>query len=92
MSVSGYDEKRVNPMRVSVFVRTSSLDAYEERLRLRGTETEEAIQRRLAGAREELTCDHPKRNFTAAPSGTRSAMSPIQQMTMRARGTRITGM
>ena len=42
------------PGSVSVFVRTSSLDAYEERLRLRGTETEEAIQRRLAGAREEL--------------------------------------
>jgi guanylate kinase len=42
------------PDNVSVFVRTSSLETYEQRLRLRGTETEEVIQRRLAGAREEL--------------------------------------
>jgi len=42
------------PDPVSVFVRTSSMEEYERRLRLRGTETEAAIQRRLAGAREEL--------------------------------------
>lgn len=39
---------------VSIFLRTSSLDSTEARLRSRGTETEEAIARRLAGARREL--------------------------------------
>jgi guanylate kinase len=39
---------------VAVFLRASSLEAYEERLRKRGTEDEASIQRRLAGARSEL--------------------------------------
>jgi guanylate kinase len=39
---------------VAIFLRTSSLAAYEERLRKRGTETEAAIQRRLTAARCEL--------------------------------------
>jgi guanylate kinase len=42
------------PDTVTLFLRTSSLDAYEQRLRRRGTESEEAIQRRLQGARREL--------------------------------------
>jgi guanylate kinase len=42
------------PDAVNIFLRTSSLDAYEQRLRGRGTESEEAIQRRLQGARREL--------------------------------------
>jgi guanylate kinase len=40
---------------VTVFLRPPSLDVLETRLRTRGTENEEAIQRRLAGARDELT-------------------------------------
>ncbi|HEV3115885.1 MAG TPA: guanylate kinase [Gemmataceae bacterium] len=39
---------------VSVFLCASTLDAYEQRLRKRGTETEEGIRRRLAGAQREL--------------------------------------
>jgi guanylate kinase len=39
---------------VSIFLRASSLAAYEERLRGRGTETEEAIRRRVTGAEGEL--------------------------------------
>ncbi len=39
---------------VTVFVRSSSLDSYEERLRKRGTETEASIERRLQTARAEL--------------------------------------
>jgi guanylate kinase len=46
--------RRQCPDQVSVFLRTSSWEAYEERLRKRGTETEEAIQRRLAAGRREL--------------------------------------
>jgi guanylate kinase len=39
---------------VSIFLRASTLEAYEQRLRKRGTETEEAIRRRVAGAQREL--------------------------------------
>jgi guanylate kinase len=46
--------RRLCPDAVTVFLRTSSLDEYERRLRKRHTEDEPAIQRRLAGARLEL--------------------------------------
>jgi guanylate kinase len=39
---------------VTVFLQTSSLAAYEDRLRRRGTEDEAALQRRLATAQREL--------------------------------------
>jgi guanylate kinase len=42
------------PDQVSVFLRASSLKVYEERLRKRGTESEEAIRRRVAAAQVEL--------------------------------------
>ena len=42
------------PDAVSIFLRTSSVETYEQRLRKRGTETEAAIQRRLQEARREL--------------------------------------
>jgi len=38
---------------VSIFLRTSSMAEYERRLRARGTETEEQIQRRLRAAEAE---------------------------------------
>jgi guanylate kinase len=43
------------PDAVTIFVRPDSLDELERRLRSRGTETESAIERRLATARRELT-------------------------------------
>jgi guanylate kinase len=43
-----------HPDAVSLFVRPSSLEELERRLRARGTETEEAIERRLAVARHEM--------------------------------------
>ena len=43
------------PDAVTVFLRPSSIQELERRLRGRGTETEEAIQQRLARARDELT-------------------------------------
>jgi guanylate kinase len=46
--------RRQCPDAVSVFLRAPSLEVYEGRLRKRGTESEAAIQRRLAGARREL--------------------------------------
>ena len=42
------------PDAVSVFLRASSIEEYEKRLRARGTEDEASLQRRLAGARCEL--------------------------------------
>jgi guanylate kinase len=42
------------PDAVSIFLRTSSLEILEQRIRDRGTETEESIGKRLAGARVEL--------------------------------------
>jgi guanylate kinase len=42
------------PEAVTMFLRASSMAEYERRLRLRHTEAEDAIQRRLQGARREL--------------------------------------
>ena len=46
------------PECLSIFIRTSSDEDYERRLRLRGTENEEQIARRLATARRELERIH----------------------------------
>jgi guanylate kinase len=45
---------RLHPEALSVFLQTPSLEEYERRLRARGTESEEVIQRRLRTARNEL--------------------------------------
>jgi guanylate kinase len=42
------------PDAVTIFLTTPSIEVYEQRLRERGTETEEVIQRRLQTARDEL--------------------------------------
>jgi guanylate kinase len=49
--------RRQCPDNVSIFLRASSWQTYEERLRKRGTESEEAIRRRLETARRELACE-----------------------------------
>ena len=45
---------RQHPEALTIFLRTSSEAEYEKRLRGRGTDTEEVIERRLANARNEL--------------------------------------
>lgn len=51
--------KRQFPQAVMIFLRTASLDDYQRRLRGRGTESDEAIARRLARMQEELRlADH----------------------------------
>ena len=46
--------KKVQPDCISIFIKPPSEEVLEHRLRKRGTETEENIQKRLARAREEL--------------------------------------
>lgn len=46
--------RRLCPDAVSIFLQAASLQTYEERLRKRGTETEDAIRRRVAAAQAEL--------------------------------------
>src|SRR5262249_9085171 len=48
--------RRLYPEQVSIFVRADSLATYERRLRKRGTESDEAIRRRLETAERELAC------------------------------------
>lgn len=46
------------PSAITIFLKTPSVDEYERRLRARGTESEEVLQRRLKTAREELEFVH----------------------------------
>jgi guanylate kinase len=55
IDVQGMEQvRRLYPESVLVFLRASSLEVYEQRLRLRHTEDEVTIQRRLQAARREL--------------------------------------
>jgi guanylate kinase len=55
IDVQGAAQVRDNcPDAITIFLRTSDFATYEQRLRARHTESEEAIQRRLQGARREL--------------------------------------
>jgi guanylate kinase len=49
-------ERRDDP--ITIFVHPGSMEELELRLRQRGTETEDAIQRRLEVAREEMSFRH----------------------------------
>lgn len=55
IDVNGWAQvKAKRPDAVSIFIQISSIDVLEERLRRRRSETEETMQRRLAGARIEM--------------------------------------
>lgn len=57
IDVQGARDLRLKrPEAVSIFVMPPSLEALEERLRKRATETEEQIQTRLVSARLEIAC------------------------------------
>lgn len=57
IDVQGWEQVRCRcPDARSIFVRASTPEVNEQRLRARGTENEETLQRRLAGARRELAC------------------------------------
>lgn len=46
--------KRFMPQAVSFFIRAPSIEGYEERLKARGTETPQSLQKRVADAKEQL--------------------------------------
>ena len=46
--------KKVQPECISIFIMPPSIEVLEKRLRGRGTETEENVQKRMARAKEEL--------------------------------------
>ena len=48
--------KQKCPEAVTVFISPPSLQVLEERLRARGTETEEQVQKRIAAAAAEMAC------------------------------------
>jgi len=48
--------RRIYPEHLSIFIKLSSWEMYEQRLRKRGSETEASIARRLETARQELAC------------------------------------
>jgi guanylate kinase len=50
----GMAVKRLFPECIMIFLKAPSLDEYERRIRHRGTNSEQEIQRRLAAARREL--------------------------------------
>jgi guanylate kinase len=50
----GMAVRRLFPDCVMIFLKARSIEEYERRIRLRGTNSEEEIQRRLAAARREL--------------------------------------
>lgn len=57
IDVQGHRQvKRWMPEARSFFIRAASMEDYERRLQMRGTETTEVIERRLQSVREELAC------------------------------------
>ena len=52
----GLNVREALPDAVLVFIEPPSAEELERRLRGRGTEDEASIERRLAGAREEMAC------------------------------------
>jgi guanylate kinase len=65
------------PDNVSIFVRAGSIDIYEQRLRARGTETEQSIARRVANARQELALAH-EYDYQVVNDDLNSALAQIE--------------
>lgn len=71
--------RKVCPDAVSIFLRASSLAAYEQRIRSRGTEDEATIQRRLAGVQRELGCEKDY-NFTVINDNLDQAVVKLEEI------------
>lgn len=75
------------PDAVSVFLRTSCLETYEQRLRRRGTEDEAAIQRRVANARTELV-HAPEYDYQVINDDLNNAVSQLREIVRKQFGQR----
>lgn len=91
IDVKGWEQvRRRCPDAVSIFLRTSSMETYEQRLRARQTETEATLQRRLEGAKLELArapeYDHQVTNddLDEALAAIRAIVSPLFERTNHA--------
>ena len=74
--------RRQCPDAFTVFLKAPSLEIYEQRLRKRGTETELAIQRRLAEARGEL--EHgPEYDFTVINDDLERAVAELRDIVQK---------
>ena len=70
------------PDAVSVFLCTSSMDVYEQRLQRRGTETGEAILRRIAAARCELA-HAPEYQYQITNDDLETAVAQLRALVVR---------
>jgi guanylate kinase len=70
------------PDSVSVFLRACSMEEYEKRLRKRHTESEEAIQRRLAAARLELAHES-EYDYTVLNDDVETAVAQLEAIIQR---------
>jgi guanylate kinase len=74
--------RRQCPDAVSVFLSTSSMEVYEQRLRRRGTETEEVILKRIAAARCEL--EHaPEYQYQITNDALDTAVAQLRALVVR---------
>jgi guanylate kinase len=82
----GRSVKRLFPECLMIFLKTSSLDEYERRLRNRGTNSEEEIDRRLTAARREL--DHASEyDYQIVNDDLDRAVQEIRDILIRCGGT-----
>jgi guanylate kinase len=84
IDVQGADQvRKLCPDAVAVFLKTSSPEIFEQRLRARGTEDEESIKRRLATAQRELerSGDYP---FQVINDNLNTAVSDLQKIVRQA--------
>ncbi len=80
IDTQGWEQvKRIYPDAVSIFVKTSSEETYEKRLRDRGTESEAVIQKRLVGARRELT-RAPEYDYQVINDNLESALTQLRDI------------
>jgi guanylate kinase len=84
IDVRGWEQVRKGcPDAMSIFVRTSSMETYEERLRERKTETEASLKRRVEGAKLEVAraCEYDHQvindDLQTALAAAREIISPL---------------
>jgi guanylate kinase len=80
IDTKGWEQvKRLCPDAVSIFIKASSPEEYERRLRARHTETEEQMQRRLRAAASELA-RAPEYEYQVINDDLRSAMAELRSI------------